>query len=59
MKAAVPSLAKLKLNPAWAKLPLFDRTGWSRTTFQDCDYCVSERADPADAEIWCFHRMNQ
>lgn len=33
MTATLPSLAKLKPNPAWASLPLFDRTGWKRMAF--------------------------
>lgn len=33
MTATLPSLAKLKPNPAWATLPLFDRTGWKRLRF--------------------------
>ena len=28
-------LANLKPNPAWAALPLFDRTGWRRVRFGD------------------------
>ena len=28
-----PSLGKLKPNPDWAALPLFDRTGWKRVRF--------------------------
>lgn len=48
----------MKLNLLWASLPLFYRTGWKRTTFRDCDYCVSEQAEPVDAEVWCFERLN-
>jgi hypothetical protein len=33
MTANRPSLAKLKSNPAWASLPLFDRKGWKRVRF--------------------------
>ena len=33
MTATLPSLAAMKPNPAWASLPLLDRTGWKRVWF--------------------------
>jgi hypothetical protein len=33
MTATLPSLPNLKPNPAWASLPLLDRTGWKRVWF--------------------------
>ncbi|MEQ1853793.1 MAG: hypothetical protein ABMA01_19635 [Chthoniobacteraceae bacterium] len=37
MTATLPALERLKPNPAWASLPLFDRTGWKRVVraYQD------------------------
>ena len=46
MTAALPSVSSVKSvvpNPAWATLPLFDRTGWKRMAF-------GERAEPRDAQ---------
>lgn len=50
MTATLPSLAKLKPNPAWASLPLFDRTGWKRMAFGEFAESIGERADPGDAQ---------
>lgn len=33
MTAAVPSVPSVVPNPAWATLPIFDRTGWKRMAF--------------------------
>jgi hypothetical protein len=30
VSASLPTLAKLKLNNNWAKLPLFNRKNWTR-----------------------------
>jgi len=46
---SLASLAKLKPNPDWAKLPLFDRTGWKRMAFGDFAESIGERAEPRDA----------
>ncbi len=35
MTTALPALAKLKPNPHWARLPLFDRKGWQTVRFGD------------------------
>lgn len=50
MTAALPSLAKLKPNPDWASLPLFDRTGWKRMAFGEFAESIGERAEPRDAQ---------
>lgn len=49
MTAILPSLAKLKPNPAWASLPLFERTGWKRMAFGEFAESIGERAEPRDA----------
>lgn len=49
MLAAPPSLAKLKPNPNWAGLPMFDRKGWKRMAFGHFAESVNERVEPADA----------
>jgi hypothetical protein len=33
MTTALPKLEKLKPNPNWAKLPLFNRKNWTRLRF--------------------------
>ncbi|MEQ1749798.1 MAG: restriction endonuclease subunit S [Prosthecobacter sp.] len=50
MNATSPSLANLKPNPAWASLPLFDRTGWKRMAFGEFAESIGERAEPKDAQ---------
>ena len=49
MPATLPSLAKLKPNPNWAKLPLFNRKNWSRVRFGDIVENVNERVEPSTA----------
>jgi type I restriction enzyme S subunit len=49
--AALPSLAKLKPNPNWAKLPLFNRKNWSRVRFGDVVENLNETCDPAEAGL--------
>jgi restriction endonuclease S subunit len=49
MTATLPSLAKLKPNPDWATLPLFDRSGWKRFRFGDVVENVNERVEPSTA----------
>ena len=39
----------LKINPDWAKLPLFDRTGWKHLPFGAFAESVNERVEPSDA----------
>jgi len=47
MTSTLPALAKLKPNPAWAKLPLFSRKNWSRVRFGDVVRQLKEETDPA------------
>lgn len=42
-------LAALRVNPDWAKLPLFDRKGWRRLPFGAFADSINERVEPADA----------
>jgi len=35
VSASLPTFAKLKPNPNWARLPLFNRKNWSRVRFGD------------------------
>ena len=49
MTTTLPSLAKLKPNPNWAKLPLFNRKNWSRLRFGDIVENVNERVEPGTA----------
>ena len=51
MTAAIQSLAKLKPNPNWAKLPLFNRKNWSRVRFDDVVENLNETCDPAEAGL--------
>jgi restriction endonuclease S subunit len=50
MNVALSSLAKLKPNPAWGSLPLFDRTGWRRMAFGMFAESIGERVEPKDAQ---------
>lgn len=45
------NLANLKPNPAWASLPLFDRTGWKRMRFGDVVENCNETCDPEEAGL--------
>ena len=45
-----PKLPTLKPNPAWALLPLFERTGWARMAFGAFAESIGERAEPKDAQ---------
>jgi len=51
MTSAIPSLSQLKPNPAWAKLPLFDRKGWKRVRFDDVVENLNETCDPAEVGL--------
>ena len=51
MTITLPSLAKLKPNPNWAKLPLFNRKNWSRVRFEDVVENLNETCDPAEAGL--------
>ena len=50
MTAALPSFPTLQPNPAWASLPLFDRTDWKRMAFGEFAESIGERAEPRDAQ---------
>ncbi len=41
--------AALRVNPDWARLPLFDRKGWKRLPFGAFADSINERVEPADA----------
>jgi len=41
--AALPMLAKLKPNPNWAKLPIFDRKDWRTMAFGEFAESINER----------------
>jgi type I restriction enzyme S subunit len=51
MTTSLSSLAKLKPNPNWAKLPLFNRKNWSRIRFDDVVENLNETCDPAEAGL--------
>ena len=57
MTATLPSLSKLKPNPDWASLPLFDRTGWKRVRFGDVVENCAETCDPGEAGLERFVAM--
>jgi len=44
-------LADLRVNPEWAKLPLFDRSEWQRVRFGDVVENLNETCDPTKAGI--------
>jgi type I restriction enzyme S subunit len=53
--ALLPSFDGLRPNPDWAKLPLFDRTGWQRVRFGDVVENLNETArNPAEVGIERF-----
>ena len=51
MTTALPKLEKLKPNPHWAKLPLFNRKNWTRVRFDDVVENLNETCDPAEAGL--------
>jgi type I restriction enzyme S subunit len=57
MTATLPSLAKLKPNPDWASVPLFDRTGWKCVRFGDVVENCAETCDPGEAGLERFVAM--
>lgn len=46
MTAMLHSLPNLQPNPAWADLPLFDRTGWKRVRFGEVVRQLKEQVNP-------------
>ena len=51
------SVAALRTNPDWAKLPLFDRSKWQRVRFGDVVENLNETCDPAEAGLERFIAM--
>lgn len=51
MNAPGPKLRNIRINPDWAKLPLFDRKGWKRVRFGDVVRVLKEQVDPASGEV--------
>jgi type I restriction enzyme, S subunit len=49
--------SNFKPNPAWAKLPLFDRTGWKRVRFGEVVENCAETCDPEEAGLERFVAM--
>ena len=47
----------LRVNPDWAKLPLFDRKGWKRVRFGDVVENINETCDPDEAGLERFIAM--
>lgn len=54
---SLASLAKLKPNPEWALLPLFDRSNWKRVRFGEVVENCAETCDPAEAGLERFVAM--
>jgi hypothetical protein len=42
MSLSLPNIEELKANPAWTRLPLFNRKGWKRVRFGDVVNNVNE-----------------
>ncbi len=57
MKFVVKNLSNLQPNPAWASLPLFDRSEWKRVRFGDVVENCAETCDPAEAGLERFVAM--
>ena len=49
MATTLPAFAKLRPNPHWAKLPLFDRKGWKTVRFGEFAESINERVEPSTA----------
>ena len=45
------SLDALRVNPEWAKLPLFDRSQWQQVRFGDVVQQLREEVDPQSGEV--------
>ena len=52
--AALPALDKLRPNPHWARLPLFDRKGWKTVRFGEVVENLNETCDPEEAGLERF-----
>jgi type I restriction enzyme S subunit len=53
-RSVAESLEALRVNPDWAKLPLFDRSKWEQVRFESVVENLNETCDPADAGIERF-----
>ncbi len=51
MKSAHATLEQLRINPDWAKLPLFDRSKWQRVRFGGVVRVLKEQVDPSSGEV--------
>lgn len=54
MNAPDRKLADLRINPEWAKLPLFDRSKWQRVRFGDVVENINDTCDPVEDGIERF-----
>ena len=54
MTATLTPLSELQPNPNWARLPLFDRKGWSRVRFGDVVENLNETCEPEAAGLERF-----
>jgi type I restriction enzyme S subunit len=50
-RPSAPSVKSVVQNPAWASLPLFDRTGWRRVRFGDVVENCNETCEPEEAGL--------
>lgn len=57
MKHDLHNLPSVKLNPDWASLPLFDRSGWTRVRFGEVVENCNETCDPEEAGLERFVAM--
>jgi type I restriction enzyme S subunit len=48
---AVSCLDRLRANPDWSSLPLFDRSNWTRVRFGDVVKQLKEEVNPASGEV--------
>lgn len=51
MNAPDRKLPDLRVNPEWAKLPLFDRSRWQRVRFGDVVRQLKDEVDPLSGEV--------
>jgi hypothetical protein len=50
-RSIAEGLGALRVNPDWAKLPLFDRSRWQRVRFGDVVRQLKEEVDPRSGEV--------
>lgn len=53
-RGVADSLEALRVNPDWAKLPLFDRKGWKRVRLGETVENLNETCDPTEVGIERF-----